>query len=193
MDHADHLLGAGGRIVAVDRDARALRENERAVRGRFPGVELATITADLTGPLSLSELDGIVAANSLHYVARDEQVAVIRDLAAHLRPDGRFVVVEYDVDRGNPWVPHPFSYRSWERLAEAAGLVGTHRIGHVPSRFLDAIYSAESRRPGVADRRSACDACVPATGYPAVISFLPVGLAVLPGFRHPPGHEGPAR
>ena len=102
--------------MAVDRDARALRENERAV-------------------------------------ARDEQVAVIRDLAAHLRPDGRFVVVEYDVDRGNPWVPHPFSYGSWHRLAEAAGLVDTHSIGRVPSRFLDAIYSAESRRPGVADRR----------------------------------------
>ena len=36
---------------------------------------------------------------------------------------------------------------SWERLAEAAGLADTRRLGRVPSRFLDAIYSAESRRP----------------------------------------------
>jgi hypothetical protein len=54
-------------------------------------------------------------------------------------------VVEYDADRGNPWVPHPFSYGSWERLAESAGLTDTRRIGRVPSRFLDAIYAAESR------------------------------------------------
>ncbi|MEO8570716.1 MAG: class I SAM-dependent methyltransferase [Chloroflexota bacterium] len=141
------LLGPGGRIVAVDRDARALRENERSVRARFPAVELSTFAADLGGPLDLPELDGLVAANSLHYIPRDRQVTVIRDLAAHLRPAGRFVVVEYDADRGNPWVPHPFSYPAWERLAEAAGLVGTRRIGRVPSRFLDAIYAAESRRP----------------------------------------------
>ena len=142
------LLGAGGRIVAVDRDAHVLRENERVVRARFPGTDLATLTGDLTGPLDLPLLDGLVAANSLHYVPRDRQVAVVRHLAGHLKPGGRFVVVEYDADRGNPWVPHPFSYPSWERLAGAAGLVATRRIGRVPSRFLDAIYAAESRRPG---------------------------------------------
>ncbi|MEP6638210.1 MAG: class I SAM-dependent methyltransferase [Chloroflexota bacterium] len=141
------LLAPGGRIAAVDRDARALRDNERAMRARFPETELAVLTADLTGLLVLPALDGLVAANSLHYVPRDRQVAVIRALAAHLRPGGRFVVVEYDADRGNLWVPHPFSYPAWERLAEAAGLEATRRIGRVPSRFLDAIYSAESRRP----------------------------------------------
>ena len=78
---------------------------------------------------------------------RDRQVAVIMSLAAHLRPGGSFVVVEYDADHGNPWVPHPFTHSSWERLASAAGLVETRRIGRVPSRFLGAIYAAESRRP----------------------------------------------
>ena len=140
------LLGRGGRIVAVDRNGRALRANEASVRARFPDVRYATLNADLTGALDLPELDGLVAANSLHYVPRDRQVAVVRALTAHLRPGGRFVVIEYDADRGNPWVPHPFTYGSWERLAESAGLTDTRRIGRVPSRFLDAIYSAESRR-----------------------------------------------
>ena len=142
------LLGLGGRIVAVDRDGGALRSNAAAVLGRFPATALSTITADFTRPIAgLEDLDGLVAANSLHYVPRDRQVEVIRALAGHLRPGGRFVVVEYDADRGNPWVPHPISYPSWERLAAAAGLVDTRRIGRVPSRFLGAIYSAESRRP----------------------------------------------
>jgi SAM-dependent methyltransferase len=141
------LLGPGGRIVAIDRDRHALRSNEEAVRDRFPASVLTTLVADLTGPLDLPELDGLVAANSLHFVPRDRQVAVVAALAAHLRPGGSFVVVEYDADRGNPWVPHPFRYAAWERLAEAAGLTDTRRIGRVPSRFLDGIYAAESRRP----------------------------------------------
>ena len=141
------LLGPGGRIVAVDRDAHALRTNEDRVQKRFPATDLTTLVADLTGPLPLPELDGLVAANSLHYVRPERQVEVIRTLAGHLRPGGRFVVVEYDADHGNPWVPHPFSFPSWERLAEAAGLIDTRRLGRVLSRFLDAIYSAESRRP----------------------------------------------
>ena len=143
------LLGPGGRIVAVDRDAGALRTNAERVHARFPEVEITTLPADLTDAgLALPELDGILAANSLHYVKRERQVEVVRALAAHLRPGGRFAVVEYDADRGNPYVPHPFSAASWERLAAAAGLVGTERIGRVPSRFLGAIYSAASRRAG---------------------------------------------
>lgn len=160
------LLGPGGRVVAVDLDALALHENERAVHARFPTTELALMTADLTGPLPLPELDGLVAANSLHYVPRDRQAAVIRALAAYLRPGGRFVVVEYDADRGNPWVPHPFSYPAWERLAEAVGLVETQRIGRVPSRFLHAIYAAESRRPSVDTDRRPPPATDPSTRRP---------------------------
>jgi SAM-dependent methyltransferase len=141
------LLGPGGRIVAVDRDRRALERNAEGVRARFPQVAIVTLEADFQRPLTLPPLDGLVAANSLHFVGRNQQVEVVAALAAHLAPGGRFVVVEYDADRGNPWVPHPFSHASWERLAEAAGLVKTRRIGRVPSRFLGAIYSAESRRP----------------------------------------------
>lgn len=141
------LLGPGGRIIAVDRDRRALRDNERSVAARFPATGIETLEADLTGPLAFPPLDGIVAANSLHFVAPDRQVAVVRGLAAHLRPGGAFVVVEYDADRGNPWVPHPFSFATWERIATAAGLADTLRIGRVPSRFLGAIYSAVSHRP----------------------------------------------
>ena len=141
------LLGPGARVVAVDRDARALRANAAAVASRFPGTVLETVVADFTGPLTLPALDGVVAANSLHFVPRDRQVGVVRALAAHLRPGGMLLVVEYDADRGNPWVPHPFSGATWERMAADAGLVDTRRIGRVPSRFLGAIYSAVSRRP----------------------------------------------
>ena len=141
------LLGPGATIVAVDRDADALRENARRIAERFPSTTLVTRVADLTGPLELPVLDGLVAANSLHFVARERQVEAIRGLATHLRPGGAFVVVEYDADRGNPWVPNPFSAGSWDALAIAAGLTDPRPIGRVPSRFLGAIYAAVARRP----------------------------------------------
>ena len=96
-----------------------------AVAARFPGVELTTLVADFTTELALPPLDGLVAANSLHFVPRDRQVAVIRSLATHLRPGAPFIVVEYDADRGNPWVPHPFTATTFARLAAEAGLVDT--------------------------------------------------------------------
>jgi hypothetical protein len=37
--------------------------------------------------------------------------------------------------------------RTTERNARSAGLTDTRRLYRVPSRFLGAIYSAESRRP----------------------------------------------
>ena len=63
---------------------------------------------------------------------------MIGALASHLRPGGTFAVVEYDADRGNPWVPHPFRFATWERLAGEAGLAEARLLGRVPSRFLGA-------------------------------------------------------
>ena len=141
------LLGPGGRIITVDRDAGALARNADAVAARFPAVDLETIVADFTGRLDTQPLDGLVAANSLHFVPRDRQIEIVRGLASLVRPGGRFVVVEYDADRGNQWVPHPFSAAGWERLAAAAGLIESQQIGRVPSRFLGAMYSAMAVRP----------------------------------------------
>ena len=83
------LLGPGGRIVAVDRDGGALRQNAvAAVESRFPGVTIERLVADFTRSLELSGLDGLVAANSLHFVPPDRQVAVVAGLATCLRRGG---------------------------------------------------------------------------------------------------------
>jgi ubiquinone/menaquinone biosynthesis C-methylase UbiE len=140
------LLGPRGQVIAVDRDHGALATNAEAVAGRFPDVRLRTIAADFTAALALPQLDGIAMANSLHFVEPGRQGRVVAVLASHLRARGAFVVVEYDADRGNPWVPHPFRYEAWVRMAAAAGLVAPRRLERVPSRFLGGIYSAVAFR-----------------------------------------------
>ena len=136
------LVGPGARILSVDRDERALSAQRRAMSERFPTINVDYVAADFTKPLDLPPLDGLVMANSLHFV-RDKP-AVVEGLAQALKPGGRFTLVEYNADRGNPWVPHPLSFETWRRVAEAAGLQETRLIHRVPSRFLREIYSAVS-------------------------------------------------
>ncbi len=146
------LLGPGGRIVSVDLDAAALREQARAMAERFPATELRQVVGDFTrdiGSRVPTPLDGIVMANSLHFQA--DHVPVVRAMGRLLRPGGRFVLVEYDADRGNPWVPHPLSFETWRRVARDAALTEPRLIGRVPSRFLGAIYSALAERPADAE------------------------------------------
>src|SRR5690349_20001296 len=89
------VLGPAAEIVAVDRDDRALRSNEFAMRARFPASTVRYAVADFTEPLDLSRMDGVVMANSLHF-QRDQPrvVAQVRDLLA---PGGRLIVVEYNI------------------------------------------------------------------------------------------------
>ncbi len=138
------LLGPGGSIHSVDRDDRALRAQARALRTAFPSVGVTPLVADFTHPLELPPLHGIVMANSLHF--ERDKLAVLRLVQGYLRPAGRLVLVEYDTDHGNPWVPFPISFRSWAAVAEEAGFGETRRLASVPSRFLGSIYSALSVR-----------------------------------------------
>jgi ubiquinone/menaquinone biosynthesis C-methylase UbiE len=139
------LLGRAAHITAVDRDAGSMRGLAAEVGKRFPGTGLEVVVADFTRPLSLSGLDGIVMANSLHFV-RDKSPVLAR-VREMLRPGGSFIVVEYGSDRGNPWVPHPFSYQRWEQMAAGAGFERTRLLATVPSRYLGSMYSAISYVP----------------------------------------------
>jgi ubiquinone/menaquinone biosynthesis C-methylase UbiE len=134
------LVGPQGEVIAVDRDRGALRELERSVRPG--GAAVRMLAADFTRPLDLASLDGIVMANSLHCVR--DKTPVLALVRGRLKPSGRLLLVEYDTDIGNQWVPHPLSFKTWRALADRSGFSGTRKLASVGSRFLDRIFSAES-------------------------------------------------
>lgn len=138
------LLGSTGEIYSIDKDRPALREQERAMRARFPQTTVHYLAADFTQPLDLPPLHGLVIANALHFQKPAARAATVQRLKNYLRPGGRLILVEYNTDSGNLWVPHPLSYPTWAELAHQAGFTGTKLLATVPSRFLKEIYAAAS-------------------------------------------------
>lgn len=172
MDHADHVnlihpasldksgswadLGAGSgsftfalrevigptaNIHVVDKDRSGLGQLEREYQTRFGSTNnLHLMVGDFSRPLDLPPLDGVIAANSLHYFK--DKVKVLRHIKSFLKPGGKLIVIEYNVDSGNPWVPYPFSFPTFRKLALESGFIEPRLLATHPSRFLREFYSA---------------------------------------------------
>lgn len=139
------LVGPHANIYAVDKDARALKELEKVHREKFTTSQnIHPIRADFGGTLSLPPLDGIVMANSLHYFKDREKI--LKHVRSFLKFNGALLLVEYNVDSGNLWVPYPLSFETYRTLAPRAGFTEPHLLGNVPSRFLKEFYSAVAYR-----------------------------------------------
>jgi ubiquinone/menaquinone biosynthesis C-methylase UbiE len=139
------LVGLNAEIYAIDRDRGALSRLEQLHRARFgTSQNIHAIRADFTGALSLPPLDGILMANSLHFYRDKEKV--LRHIRKFLKWNGALLLIEYNVDWGNPWVPHPLSFETFQSLASQAGYSEPELLAKIPSRFLREFYSAQTHR-----------------------------------------------
>ncbi len=136
------LLGEAGVVIAVDRRARVRGLRRDARRG---SAEIRALHADFTEPLALPLLDGVSLANALHFASDAE--AVLDRILAHVRSYGTLLLVEYDLHRGTPWIPHPVSFARFADLARAVGLVDVREVGRMRSRYGHReIYAAAARK-----------------------------------------------
>jgi precorrin-6B methylase 2 len=135
------LIGLDATIYAVDKDKSSLRTLENSHRTRFDTTHnLILLPNDFSRPLDLPPLDGVVMANSLHYFRDKEKL--LRHVWEYLKPNGAVLLVEYNVDSGNLWVPHPLSFQTYRSLARGAGFTEPRLLATHPSRFLKEFYSA---------------------------------------------------
>ncbi|MEL6308622.1 MAG: class I SAM-dependent methyltransferase [Chloroflexota bacterium] len=137
-------IGAEDTVIhSIDIDIRALKAQETHFKARFPTHEIIYKKGDFTQTLDLPPLDGIIMANSIHFV--QDKVPVLKQVRDYLKPDGRLIVVEYDTSQGNYAVPYPITYSTWTQLTEQAGFSETTLLATRPSRFLGQFFSALSR------------------------------------------------
>ena len=134
------LLPADSTIHCCDRQKQSISNRDR------PEVQLHFQLLNFeTEVFTDVELDGIIMANSLHYVR--DQVALLEKWKALLKPGGKFIIVEYDTDQYNPWVPYPVSREKLSVLAKAIGFECVRKLGERMSAYGSQImYACELSR-----------------------------------------------
>jgi len=139
------LVGSDATIYAVDDQRSSLAELESNHRTRFNSSRnLILLKDDFSLSISLPSLDGIVMANSLHFFKDKEKL--LRHVRGFLKPNGALLIVEYNVDVGNMWVPYPMSFNVCRVLVKRAGFTEPRLLARTPSSFLKEFYSAVAYR-----------------------------------------------
>ena len=139
------LLGPNGTVYAVDREASSLRDLAQSAGRSRPAAKISTIVGDFTAPLELSDLDGVVIANALHYVRYPDQPMVLEQIASVLVDGAPMVIIEYDRDNANKWVPYPISILTLTQLTHDAGLSEPVILSKRPSQYGGDLYAAVVR------------------------------------------------
>ena len=115
------------------------------MRRRFPRLELKMAALDFTTLAGISGLDGIIMANSLHFQKNADEV--LRRAQDWLKPLGSLVIVEYNVERPNPWVPFPVPFRRLATIADTVGIGPARLLATRHSRYHGQVYSALLQKP----------------------------------------------
>jgi ubiquinone/menaquinone biosynthesis C-methylase UbiE len=135
------LVGLDSTIYALDKDRASLKELESTHRARFNTTRnLILLKDDFSLDQSLPQLDGIVMANTLHFFKDKDKI--LRHVHGYLKPNGALLIIEYNVDSGNMWVPYPFSFDVCRVLVRRAGFRDPRLLAKTPSTFLNEFYSA---------------------------------------------------
>jgi hypothetical protein len=90
--------------------------------------------------LSLTGLDGILMANSFHYIK--DKTKLIKKLETYFTVAPTFLIVEYDTTRVNPWVPYPINYQNLQKLFIELGYTQINNLAEAPSSYGGSMYSA---------------------------------------------------
>lgn len=128
------LLDDKSLVYAIDRDVKSLQ----SIKSPSAGAKIIIQQNDfLTDDLGLGSLHGILMANALHYVK--DPAAFLSKIKGSLMPGGRLIIVEYERQRPNTWVPFPISFNQLKELGGSVGFHSITKLGETPSVYDDVI------------------------------------------------------
>lgn len=102
------LLPVGSKVIGVDKSFQNLPKQSTN------GNKVEFIQSDILDFKRTEKINGVLMANSLHYVKN--QVDFTESLKLLMPKNFNLILVEYDSEISNPWVPFPVSMRQLENL-----------------------------------------------------------------------------
>jgi SAM-dependent methyltransferase len=132
------VLAPGSTVYAMDTDRAALAR----VPPRHQEVTIRHVLGDFTRqPWPFDALDGILMANSLHFIG--DQTGFVQQCLSRLKPRWHVVIVEYDTSHATRWVPYPVGQSRLAELFASAGKISIALLGSRASLYHRApLYAA---------------------------------------------------
>jgi 2-polyprenyl-3-methyl-5-hydroxy-6-metoxy-1,4-benzoquinol methylase len=128
-------LAAGSIIHAIDKNISAFKKFASPVTIKREQLDF------VKDALDLHDLDGVLMANALHFV--QNKINFLARLRPLIKQNGHILIVEYDTDIANPWVPYPISFLSSRQLFIDTGYAAVIKLHEMPSKYNRAhIYAA---------------------------------------------------
>lgn len=128
------ILAAESLIYAIDKNFSSLTR----IHETYKNVNIEKINRDFVqNAFDLPESDGILMANSLHFV--EDKVVFLRRAAKTAK---RFLIVEYENRQPNQWVPFPIDFQSLKKLFNSLGFSTIEKINRRKSAFGGEMYAA---------------------------------------------------
>lgn len=122
-----NLLPIGSLIFAIDAQSQNLQKT-------MGNVSIDFIKADFEkSDFEFSDLDGILMANSLHFVK--DKSSLIHRLEKYLSQNKKIVIVEYDTKSANQWVSFPICFSDLKTLFMNHQFNEIEKIGEQKSIF----------------------------------------------------------
>ena len=119
------LLGEGSRIHAVDKLQQHLNSRKTGTTIAFSKVDFEK------QDLPYKNIAGVIIANSLHYI--EDQLSLIIKIKTWLKKGGKIILIEYDTDESNAWVPYPITYDKALQMFKTAAFTTVTKIAEMNS------------------------------------------------------------
>ena len=142
------LLNEESIVYAIDKNISTFK-----IHSILNGVSIKPVEVDFEkAALQFKNIDGIMMVNSLHFVK--DKITFLKKIKSYLNKNGRILIVEYDTEVANHWVPYPISFLSLKKIFNDTGYSSVIKINERPSTFNRGnMYSAMIQNQSDDDRR----------------------------------------